>query len=271
MLGAMTRLNDRPSGDEGPRKAYEDLEFLHSGDARVIRIIAELLEPQYRLQREGIEDTIVFFGSARIPAERAGAEHPGLARLARYYQDARELARRLTEWSIQRPGERQFVVCSGGGLGIMEAVNRGAADAGGTSIGFGISLPLEQAINAYVTPELAFEFHYFFVRKFWFVYNAKALVYFPGGFGTMDELMELLTLVQTQKVRKKMGIVLYGAEFWNSVVDFDALVSHGVISPEDRDLFVVIDGVDEAFEQICTFLTENYGPSLLADDLPADG
>ena len=259
---------ERPS--TGPLKAYEDLDFLRSADARVIRVIAELLEPQFRFERHGIEDTIVFFGSARIP-EAAPANDPnpaadGLAALTPYYDDARELARQLTQWSQDRPGERQFVVSSGGGPGIMEAANRGAVEAGGPTIGLGISLPFEPAGNPYLTPDLAFEFHYFFVRKFHFLYTAKAVVYFPGGFGTMDELMELLTLIQTQKVRKRMGVVLYGRSFWDSVIDFDAMVAHGVISPEDRDLFVFADDVDSAFAQICGFLEENYGESLLEQD-----
>lgn len=257
--------DNRPRPDD-PIKAYEDLDFLRSADARVIRVIAELLEPQFRLERHGIEDTIVFFGSARIPENEEIAKTPGLAKLASYYQEARELARRLTEWSQQRPGERQFVVASGGGPGIMEAANRGAAEAGGPTIGLGISIPFEPSTNAYVSPDLAFEFHYFFVRKFHFLYTAKAIVYFPGGFGTMDELMELLTLIQTRKVRKRMGFVLYGREYWESVINFDAMAEHGVISPEDRELIVVVDTVEEALERIRSFLEENYGESLLEED-----
>ena len=260
----MPDRKDRPDLD-APRKAYEDLDFLRSADARVIRVIAELLEPQFRLQRQGIEDTIVFFGSARVP-ERAAVAKPELVKLAPYYENARELAHRLTEWSRQRPGGRHFVVASGGGPGIMEAANRGAAEAGGPTIGMGISIPNEPSINAYVSPELAFEFHYFFVRKFHFLYTAKAVVFFPGGFGTMDELMELLTLIQTRKVRKRMGVVLYGKAYWESVINFDAMVEYGVISAEDRDLFVLVDDVDAAFARICGFLEENYGESLLEED-----
>ena len=241
-----------------PFKAYEDLAFLQSPDARLLRVLAELMEPSYRLEREGIEDTIVFFGSARV-SDADDSLLPGS------YDAARDLAKRLTEWSHARPGSREFVVCSGGGPGIMEAANRGAQDAGGKSIGLGIAIPHEQSTNDYVTPDLAFLFHYFFLRKFWFVYNAKALVFFPGGFGTIDELMEVLTLVQTEKVRKPMGIVLYGSEFWRSVLDFDAMVEHGVISPEDRDIFVYSDDVDDAFASICAFLEENYGPTLLVE------
>ncbi len=262
--------NDPPPNEtNGPLEAFADLAFLRSPDARLIRVAAELLEPRYRLEREGIEDTIVFFGSARVPSPSAAQEndtHPGLRNLARYYEDARELTRRLTEWSIQRPGDGQFVVCSGGGPGIMEAANRGANEAGGPNIGFGIAIPHEQTINEWVTPELAFLFHYFFLRKFWFLYAAKALVFFPGGFGTFDELMEVLTLVQTGKVRKPMGIVLYGSELWTNVINLDLMVEHGVISPEDRDLFVVCDDVEEATAKICGFLEENYGPTLLLEE-----
>jgi len=218
------------------------------------------------LARQGIEDTIVFFGSARVPPAADATDHPGLAKLANYYDDARELARRLTTWSQQRPGDRKFVVSSGGGPGIMEAANRGATEAGGPTIGLGISIPFEESINAFVSPELAFEFHYFFVRKFHFLYTAKAVVYFPGGFGTMDELMELMTLIQTRKVRKRMGIVLYGKAYWESVINFEAMVEHGVIPREDRELFVIADEVDDAFRQICSFLEENYGESLLEED-----
>jgi uncharacterized protein (TIGR00730 family) len=247
----------------GPLKAYEDLAFLRSSDARIIRVIAELMEPQFRLERKGITDTVVFFGSARMRANADTVEHPGLRALSRYYEDARELAYRITKWNQERPDDRQFVVCSGAGPGIMEAASRGARDAGGESIGFGISIAEEQGVNPYVTPELAWEFHYFFLRKFWFLYNAKALVYFPGGFGTMDEMMEALTLLQTQKIRKRMGMLLFGADYWNSVLNLDAMVEHGVISVEDRDLFIIVDDVDDAFTHICTFLEENYGPSLL--------
>jgi uncharacterized protein (TIGR00730 family) len=261
--------SEPPPGPRRPLEAYEDVAFLRSPDARTIRVVAELLEPQFRLRREGIEDTIVFFGSARIPdpsGPRGVDPHPGLARLAHYYDEARRLAEQLTRWSDERPGSRRFVVCSGGGPGVMEAANRGAADAGGASIGLGITIPEEQSTNAYVTPDLAFLFHYFFLRKFWFVYNAKALVFFPGGYGTMDELMEVLTLVQTRKVRKPMGIVLYGSDYWRSVLNFDAMVDAGVISPADRDLFVYADDVPQAFDVIRAFLEENYGPTLLVED-----
>ena len=258
--------NGDPDPARVPREAYEDLSFLRSADARLIRVAAELLEPQFRLEHEGIEDTIVFFGSARAqaPGDADATKEPHA--LAESYEAARTLAGRLTRWSEERPGTRQFVVCSGGGPGIMEAANRGASEAGGKSIGLGITIPEEQAINRWVTPDLAFVFHYFFLRKFWFLYNAKALVFFPGGFGTMDELMEVLTLVQTKRVRKPMGIILYNSSFWRSVLDLDALVQHGVISSEDRELLSFSDSVDDAFETIVAFLEENYGPSLLLED-----
>ena len=248
--------------------AFDDREFLQSRQARTLRVLAELLEPQYRLAKEEIEDTIVFFGSARVPGPDDRPDHDGLAAMRPYYQAARALARRLAEWQLE--GERRFLICTGAGPGIMEAANRGAVEGGGRTVGFAINLPGDQEpANPYVTPDLHFEFHYFFVRKFWFIYNAKALLVFPGSYGTMDELMEVLTLVQTGKVTKKLGIVLYGADFWNEVIDFDALLRHGVISAEDRDLFVIVDSVDEAFERVCSFLTANYGPSLLEEgDLP---
>jgi uncharacterized protein (TIGR00730 family) len=215
--------------------------FLNSVDARGLRILAEFLEPLAHFRREKIRDTVVFFGSARI--------EEGKGALARYYDEARALARMLTEWSDQFVnGTRRFVICSGGGPGIMEAANRGAADAGGKTVGLNIGLPFEQYPNPYITPELSFEFHYFFMRKFWFAYLAKALVVFPGGFGTLDELMEVLTLTQTQKLAKKMGIVLYGSSYWKEIVNFDALVKYGMISPEDLNLFQFADDPQTAFE-----------------------
>ena len=218
--------------------AYKNEVFLDSPAARSVRILSEYLEPLDHFRREQIRDTIVFFGSARIAEEGP---------LGNYYRDARELARRLTEWSDGFPHtSRRFVVCSGGGPGIMEAANRGAIDAGGKTIGLNIGLPFEQLPNPYITPELSFEFHYFFMRKFWFSYLAKAIVVFPGGYGSMDELMEVLTLVQTQKLTKKIIIVLYGSQFWNEVINFEALVRHGTISPEDMDLFEFADDPDTA-------------------------
>lgn len=232
-------------------KSYSDPDFLNSSEARTIRIIAEYLEPQARFRKEKIRDTVVFFGSARI--HETGP-------LSRYYQDARKLARMLTEWSESLPvDERHYVICSGGGPGIMEAANRGAADAGGKSIGLNISLPFEQEPNPYISDALNFEFHYFFMRKLWFAYLAKALVVFPGGFGTMDELFEMLTLVQTQKLKKQMTVMLYGAEFWREVINFDALARHGVIAPGDLSLLHWADDPGEAFDLLSKELMKNWG------------
>ena len=219
--------------------AYKNEEFVDSPDARPLRILSEYLEPLSHFRREKIKDTIVFFGSARLNEEGP---------MARYYADARELAGLMTKWSDSlHKSSRQFVICTGGGPGIMEAANRGAADVGGKTIGLNIRLPHEQEPNPYITPALSFEFHYFFLRKFWFSYLAKALVVFPGGFGTMDELFEVLTLVQTQKLQKKMVILLYGSEFWNEVVNFPALIKHGVISADDLKLFQFADDPRTAF------------------------
>ena len=231
-----------------PPKAYKNMDFLISPEARSIRIQCELEEPKARLKKEGIENTIVFFGSARTP-DPEKEETP--SRQSRFYAEARELSRRLTHWSLEtRRGKNAYAICSGGGPGIMEAANRGAQDAGGRSLSLGISLPHEQHVNQYSQEELSFEFHYFFIRKYWFLYMAKAIVVFPGGVGTMDELFESLTLVQTGKVQKEMPIVLYGAEFWNEVIHFDKLVEWGTISPGDVNLFKVIDSVDEAFKYL---------------------
>lgn len=229
---------------EHPVKAYKNLPFLNSPEARSIRVLCEMEEPKARFQKEGIENTIVFFGSARTEDPET-QEVP--TKQARFYGDARELARRLTKWSLgNHHGRHAYAICSGGGPGIMEAANRGARDAGGKSVALGISLPLEQGVNQYATPDLAFEFHYFFVRKYWFAYMAKSMVIFPGGFGTLDELFEMITLMQTEKIRKRVPIVLYGKEFWDEVVNFDKLVEWGTISPEDVDNFCVIDTVEEA-------------------------
>jgi uncharacterized protein (TIGR00730 family) len=249
----------------GPPRAYEDAAFLHSLDARTLRVLAELLQPQHHLRAHGISDTVVFFGSSRAPGP-SPTHAPGMLRegLGAHYDAARELSRRLTRWSAEGPLGRRFMVCSGGGPGIMEAVARGATDAGGESIGFGIEIPGEP-LNEYVTPDLAFMFHYFFMRKFWFVYNAKAFVFFPGGFGTIDELSEVLTLVQTGKLHKKVGIVLYDGAFWRSVINFEAMVDHGVISPADLDLIRVAEDVEDAERQVQNFLMQNYGPTLLRD------
>jgi len=248
-----------------PLRAYEDPNFLHSPDARALRILAEYIEPNSRFRHYKIEDTIIFFGSARIKprdeAEQAlEAARGGEGDLARaeidhelsvYYEATRELARRLTEWSKGLEGtDRRFVVCSGGGPGIMEAANRGASEAKGINVGLNISLPFEQTENPHISRELIFDFHYFFMRKFWFAYMAKAIVVMPGGFGTMDELFELLTLIQTRKVRKRMPFVLFGSHYWAEVINFSALERYGTIDPQDLALFFRTDSVDEAFDYI---------------------
>ena len=250
-------------------KAYKNLDFLMSREARTIRILAEYIEPRTRFRRYGVTDTVVFFGSARAlsmdkaelslqeatdDAARENAKRQ--VKLARYYEDARRLAYLLTNWSkgLELPSKR-FIVCSGGGPGIMEAANRGASEAHGISIGLGISLPEEATANPYITRELGFEFHYFFTRKFWFVYLAKAMVVFPGGFGTMDELFELLTLIQTQKIDRDLPIVLYGKEFWDDVLDFDALVRWGTIAAEDIKLCHRASTPEDAFEYLKGELT----------------
>ncbi len=226
--------------------AYLNEKFLNSPDARAMRILAEYLEPLSHFRREKVRDTVVFFGSARLAEDGP---------LREYYEGARELARMLTEWADQFTNSTyRFVVCSGGGPGIMEAANRGASEAGGKTVGLNIGLPSEQFPNPYITPELSFEFHYFFMRKFWFAYLAKALVIFPGGFGTMDELMEVLTLSQTQKLAKKMTIVLYGSAYWKEVINWDALVKYGMIAAEDLNLFQYADDPATAFEILKTGL-----------------
>ena len=213
--------------------AYKDEEFIDSEDARPLRILAEYLEPMHVFQRERIRDTIVFFGSARLAPTGP---------LGHYYDAARELARLITGWSKNLPSHaHRYVVCTGGGGGIMEAANRGASEAGGKTIGLNIGLPHEQRPNPYITRGLTFEFHYFFMRKLWFAYLARALVVFPGGFGTLDELTEILTLMQTKKIDRHIPIVLYGSSYWNEIVDFDALVRHGMIDREDLALFQFAD------------------------------
>jgi hypothetical protein len=223
---------------------------MDSSDARALRILSEYLKPLFHFRREKIHDTIVFFGSARITEDGP---------LGRYYGEARSLSRMLTQWSdsIQHT-HRRFVVTTGGGPGIMEAANRGASDAGGKTVGLNIGLPLEQWPNPYITPELSFEFHYFFMRKFWFAYLAKALVVFPGGFGTLDELTELLTLAQTQKLQKKIVILLYGTSYWKEVLNFDALVRYGMISAADLDLFGFADDPQCALDYLKDGLTHHY-------------
>jgi hypothetical protein len=223
-----------------PPLAYYDRGFLDSDEGRPVRIVSEYLAPLRALGAAGVTATVVFFGSARV---RAGGP------LGRYVGEAMELARLVTEWSRSLAGER-LIVCTGGGPGIMEAANRGAALAGGRSVGLNIGLPQEQRPNPYITPELGFEFHYFFMRKLWFAHLARALVAFPGGFGTFDELFEILTLAQTRKLDRAIPVLLYGSAFWKEVVNFEALVRHGTIAAEDLQLFEFVDEPRAAFELI---------------------
>jgi hypothetical protein len=226
--------------------AYDDRTFLASEDARPLRILAEYLEPLQRFRREKIRDTIVFFGSARLAPDGP---------MQRYYHEARELARLLTCWSKGLVSHaHRYVVCSGGGGGIMEAANRGASEAGGRSIGLNISLPHEQRPNPYITHDLTFEFHYFFMRKLWFAHLARALVVFPGGFGTLDELTEILTLAQTRKLDCPIPVIMYGRSYWTEVLNFDALVRHGMIDPADLELFQYADDPATALRLLQTRL-----------------
>ena len=262
--------------------AYQNEPFLDSPDGRILRILSEYQEPLARFRREQIQDTVVFFGSARFQgskdAEKAlnaikenHASVPAVqlekdlkraqaaVAMARYYEDARRLAHMLTEWSIQIPARRRrFVVTTGGGPGIMEAANLGAHEAGGKTIGLNIQLPFEQSPNQYITPALNFQFHYFFMRKFWFAYLAKALVIFPGGFGTMDELFEILTLAQTDKLAKKILVVIYGSDYWNRIMNLQAFVDAGTIAPEDLDQFKMVDTPEDAFEYLRDGLTTHH-------------
>jgi uncharacterized protein (TIGR00730 family) len=233
-------MSDTPEYSPRAPLAYKNDEFLESPDARALRILSEYLEPLSHFRRHHIRDTVVFFGSARIREDGP---------LARYYADARKLASLVTTWAHTfHEKTYRFVVCSGGGPGIMEAANRGAMDARGKTIGLNIGLPFEQFPNPWITESLNFEFHYFFMRKFWFAYLAKALVVFPGGFGTMDELFEILTLVQTKKLAKNITIILYGSAFWKEIVNFDALVKYGTISAADLELFHFCDSPESAME-----------------------
>ena len=293
-----------PEPLESAPLAYENADFLDSPDGRPLRIMAEYTEPMSRFRRERIQDTVVFFGSARFRAldvanhelelldntgstrpapeneqpakgeELAAGEATELQRdraeaaveMACYYEDARTLARMVTEWAKTLPGRRhRFVVTSGGGPGIMEAANRGAWEAGGKTIGLNIKLPFEQMPNPYITPELNFNFHYFFMRKYWFAYLAKALVVFPGGFGTLDEMFELLTLDQTQKLAKKITIIIYGSGYWKKVIDMDLLVEKGAISPKDVDLFQFADTPEDAFRILKEGLTKYHLDGVAAE------
>ncbi|HUK53962.1 MAG TPA: LOG family protein [Candidatus Binatia bacterium] len=265
--------------------AYRDPRFMESAPARPLRILAEYLDPLARLRHEGVGDTIVMFGSARMsPLQESEARlrrlkkaprgrgesarrnqerllHQALAavHMSRYYEEARELSRRITEWSVkfgERP--RRFVICSGGGPGIMEAANRGASEAGGKSIGLNIELTHEEYPNPYISPELNFNFHYFFMRKLWFAQLAKALIVFPGGFGTMDELWEMLTLLQSDKLPRRSLILIYGRKYWDEVLDWRAMVRWGTISEADYGLLQFADTVEDAFQRVRTELENHH-------------
>jgi uncharacterized protein (TIGR00730 family) len=303
--------NGVPAPLESAPLAYENPTFLNSPDGRLIRILAEYCEPLARFRREQIQDTVVFFGSARFrgreeaahelelldntgatrpaPLEEQPASIPQIVggtatdlqrkravaavEMARYYEDARRLAQLLTNWARTVPSHRhRFVVTSGGGPGIMEAANRGAYEVGGKTIGLNIRLPFEQSPNPYITPSLNFEFHYFFMRKLWFAYLSKALVVFPGGFGTLDEMFEILTLAQTQKLAKKITVVIYGSDYWKRIFNLQALVDTGAISPKDLELFQFADTPEQAFRMLKQGLTENYLiPEAAAGRTPVHG
>lgn len=279
----MAKKNTAPKPD-WLVKAYKNIPFLNSPGARLIRVLSELEEPRSRFHKHHVKHTVVFFGSARTlprkealdkfkkieqkfenkkePSKTLKAEFEQAERtllMSRYYEDAVQLAEKLTKWFLGlKEKHKHFMICSGGGPGIMEAANKGARKAGGKSVGLNISLPMEQYPNPYQTKDLAFEFHYFFIRKFWFVYLAKGLVIFPGGFGTLDEFFELLTLMQTHKTKKHMPVVLYGSEYWNELINFQALVNWGMIEKKDLKLFKMIDTVDEAFKYLRKELTRLY-------------
>jgi uncharacterized protein (TIGR00730 family) len=262
--------------------AYENETFLNSPDGRILRVLSEYSEPLARFRREQIQDTVVFFGSARtrsrFDAEKQLADLKGSpsvlsaeeneriekqalanVNMSRYYEDARRLAFLLSEWSVKIPARRRrFVVTTGGGPGIMEAANLGAKEAGAKTIGLNIHLPFEQNPNPYITPSLNFEFHYFFMRKFWFAYLSKALVIFPGGFGTLDEFFEILTLAQTQKLAKKILVVIYGSDYWNKLINFQTMIDAGTISAQDVELFKMVDSPEEGFEYLREGLTKYH-------------
>jgi len=270
--------------DRWPIKAYNNYDFLNSPPARLIRILSEMVEPKHRLRKHNIHNTVVFFGSARtIPRavalknlskieneiRKQGSRSKKLnqryqeaetaLKLSQYYEDASEVSRKLSYWfKLLRRRNKHFMICTGGGPGIMEAANRGAQKAKEKSIGLNISLPMEQYPNPYQTKDISFEFHYFFIRKFWFFYLAKALLVFPGGYGTFDELFELLTIIQTRKSKKHMPVILYGSEYWKKVLNFDEMLKWGMIDPQDLDLFKTCDTVDEAFNYLKKELTKHY-------------
>lgn len=269
------KKTDPKNHEKSAPLAYENPSFLNSPDGRILRIMSEYVEPLARFRREQIQDTVVFFGSARFDSladanttlERINlANEDGKRKLAeagvqmaRYYEDARKMAFLLSEWAAHIPARRRrFVVTTGGGPGIMEAANRGAREAGSKTIGLNIRLPFEQCPNPYITPSLNLEFHYFFMRKFWFAYLAKALVIFPGGFGTLDELFEILTLAQTQKLAKKILVVIYGREYWDRLINFQTMVDAGAISAKDLELFKIVDSPEEGYEFLREGLTRYH-------------
>ena len=275
--------------------AYLDPAFLESEEGRPVRILSEYLDPLRRFKEQRIQDTIVFFGSARVDSReraeralktlRARGESETDAQFqaelsrskkhvewARFYEDAREVARRLTAWSTGLGTEHhRFVVTSGGGPGIMEAANRGATEAGGKTVGLNIRLPFEQGANDYITEGLHFEFHYFFMRKFWFAYLAKALVIFPGGFGTLDEMFEILTLAQTDKLSKKIAVILYGREYWEQVINLEPMAEWGAIAEKDKELLKYADTPDEAFKQLQSHLEEHHLETKTRQEAAAPG
>jgi uncharacterized protein (TIGR00730 family) len=303
---------DHPPSNHRGLLSYEDPKFINSPDGRIVRILSEYMEPLAHFRRERIQDTVVFFGSARFrpldeashtlelldssgsakpaPAPTPAKEQPATqaelasgdtrelrrahaeaaVEMAHYYEDARRLAYLLTQWTMTLPYRRhRFVVTSGGGPGIMEAANRGATEAGGKSIGLNIRLPFEQSPNPYITPSLSLEFHYFFMRKYWFAYLAKALVVFPGGFGTMDEMFELLTLTQTRKLAKEMTVIIYGSRYWKEVLNLDALVEKGTIAPDDLNLFQYADTPEDAFAILKDGLTRNHLEAEKKEETPS--
>src|SRR5271170_2438870 len=278
----MKRARKRPKHQPLPELAYQDPQFMESLPARPLRILAEYLDPLNRLRRANIGDTIVMFGSARIqsrdyalahlkqtqatargrrtPASRAKITAArSLLEMSRYYEEARELAHRITSWAMTLGNQpRRFVVCSGGGPGIMEAANRGAAEAGGKTVGLSIELPHEQWPNPFISPELSFQFHYFFMRKLWFAQLAKALIVFPGGFGTMDELWEMLTLMQTGKLQRRNLILIYGRRYWDRVLDWKHMLRCGTINKHEYGLLEFADTVDQAFERVRDGLEKHH-------------
>lgn len=270
------KKSNKPEDNQRPLRAYQNQSFLESEDARLIRVQCEILEPAMRFRRENVHNTIVVFGSAQLIAKEEaeknlkdlkskGADNEAIAHAERilhmshYYHAAEDLSEKLTRWSMkQKKPERQFVICSGGGGGIMEAANKGAEKAGGRSIGLNIKIPTEQTPNPYITPELNFEFQYFFLRKFWFLYAARALVVFPGGLGTLDELFEVLTLMKTGKTTHHVPLILFGSDYWKNVINFDTMIRYGTMFEKDVRWYHYCDTVEDAYKYVTTELEEHY-------------